>query len=176
VPVTVKISPFYSSVPAFVRRLEEVGARGVTVFNRFYQPDISLETLAVDRRVVPSTAAELPLRLHALALLAPFARLSLGCTGGVQTGLDAAKAILCGAHVVQVASALLTRGPGYVGVMREELAGWLDRKRIGSVAAARGRLGFGFTADPHAWERLNYTRTLREWPATGEGRQAGGEV
>jgi len=61
-------------------------------------------------------------------------------------------------------------------VMREELAGWLDRKRIGSVEAARGRLGFGFTADPHAWERLNYTRTLREWPATGEGRQAGGEV
>lgn len=176
VPVTVKISPFYSSVPAFVRRLEEVGARGVTVFNRFYQPDISLETLQVDRRVVPSTAAELPLRLHALALLAPFARLSLGCTGGVQTGLDAAKAILCGAHVVQVASALLERGPGYVGVMREELAGWLDRKKMASVTAARGRLGFGFTADPHAWERLNYTRTLREWPATGEGRQAGGEA
>jgi dihydroorotate dehydrogenase (fumarate) len=173
-PVTVKISPFYSSVPAFVRRLEEAGARGVTVFNRFYQPDISLDTLQVDRRVAPSTAAELPLRLHALALLAPFAKLSLGCTGGVQTGLDAARAILCGAHVVQMASALLERGPGYMGVMREELAGWLDRKKLGSVAAARGKLGFGFTADAHAWERLNYTRTLQEWPAA-RGRQAGGE-
>jgi dihydroorotate dehydrogenase (fumarate) len=168
-PVTVKLSPFYSSVPAFVRRLEEVGARGVTVFNRFYQPDISLDTLQVDRRVVASTSAELPLRLHALALLSPFATLSLGCSGGVHSGLDAAKAILCGAHVVQLASALLERGPGRIGGMREELSGWLDSKKFASIAAVRGKLGFGFTADPHAWERLNYTRTLHGGLAAGGG-------
>ncbi len=163
-PVTVKISPFYSSVPAFVRRLEQVGARGVTVFNRFYQPDISLDTLQVDRRVVPSTAAELPLRLHALALLSPFAKLSLACSGGVHGGRDAAKAILCGAHVVQLASALLEHGPRHIGVIRDALSGWLDSKKFKSSAEVRGKLGFGFTADPHAWERLNYTRTLHGWP------------
>jgi dihydroorotate dehydrogenase (fumarate) len=174
VPVTVKISPFYSSVPAFVRRLEEVGARGVTVFNRFYQPDISLDTLQVDRRVAPSTPAELPLRLHALALLSPFAKLSLGCSGGVHSGRDAAKAILCGAHVVQLASVLLERGPGYVGVMREELSGWLDSKKMASCEGVRGKLGFGFTADAHAWERLNYTRTLHAGLPPGGGRPMGG--
>lgn len=162
-PVTVKISPFYSSVPAFVRRLEQVGARGVTVFNRFYQPDISLDTLQVDRRVVPSTSAELPLRLHALALLSASAKLSLGCAGGVHTGQDAAKAILCGAHVVQMASALLEHGPGRVGVIAEELSRWLSSKKFRSSAEIRGKLGFGFTTDPHAWERLNYTKTLNSW-------------
>ena len=175
IPVTVKLSPFYSSVPAFVRRLEEVGARGVTVFNRFYQPDISLDTLQVDRTLAPSTAAELPLRLHALALLAPGARLSLGCAGGVHSGMDAAQAILCGAHVVQLASVLLERGPGYVGVMREELSRWLDSKKFGSSAAARGKLGFGFTADPHAWERLNYTKALQEGLPPGRGGRPVGD-
>ena len=125
IPVTVKLSPFYAALPSFVRRLEHAGARGVTVFNRFYQPDLDLDHLDVDRRLVASTSAELPLRLHALAVLAPICELSLGCTGGVHTGLDAAKAILCGAHVVAVASALLMNGPRHLGVLRVELAAWL---------------------------------------------------
>ena len=111
VPVSVKLSPFYASVPAFVRRLGAAGARGVALFNRFYQPDIDLEALDVDRRLLLSTARELPLRLHALAITSPTTTLSLACTGGVHSGHDAAKALVCGADVIQLASVLLERGP-----------------------------------------------------------------
>ncbi len=164
-PVNVKLTSFYASVPAFVRSLDQAGARGVVVFNRFYQPDISLDTLDVDRRLRPSTPAELPLRLHALALLSPTTTLSLGCTGGVHSGLDAAKAILSGAHVVQLASTLLEHGPGHVAVLRDELVAWLDAKGYRSSAEARGVLDIRSAPDAHAWERLNYTRMLDGWRA-----------
>jgi dihydroorotate dehydrogenase (fumarate) len=163
VPVTVKLSPFYASIPAFARSVEAAGARGLAVFNRFYQPDIALDTLDVDRRLVTSTSAELPLRLHALARLSPITGLSLSCTGGVHRGLDAAKAILSGAHVVQLASVLLERGPAYLGALRAELVAWLDEKGYRSSAEARGVLDLRRAPDPHAWERLNYARMLDGW-------------
>jgi dihydroorotate dehydrogenase (fumarate) len=171
--VNVKLTSFYASVPAFVRSLERAGVRGVSVFNRFYQPDVALETLDVDRRLVLSTPAELPLRLHALAVLSPTTSLSLACTGGVHSGLDAAKAILSGAHVVQLASVLLQHGPGHVAVLHAELAGWLDAKGYRSSAEARGVLDLRSAPDPHAWERVNYTRMLEGWrPREGTTRGA----
>jgi dihydroorotate dehydrogenase (fumarate) len=163
VPVNVKVGPFYSALPAFAHQLERQGALGLTVFNRFYQPDVSLETLDVDRHVTLSTSAELPLRLHALALLSPCVALSLGCTGGVHTGRDAAKAILCGAHVVQVASVLLAKGPGHVATLVAELVAWLDEQGYASVAEARGLLDVRSVPDPHAYERLNYAKMLDGW-------------
>jgi dihydroorotate dehydrogenase (fumarate) len=163
IAVSVKLSPFYASLPAFVRRLEEAGARGVVVYNRFYQPDVDLDALDVDRRLAFSTPSELPLRLHALAVLAPFTTLSLGCTGGVHSGRDAAKAILCGAHVVQLASVILAKGPSYVRVILAELVGWLEEKGYTSSAQARGVLSLDSAPDPHAWERLNYMRVLDGW-------------
>jgi len=171
-PVNVKLSPFYASVPSFVRRLEQAGARGVAVFNRYYQPDIALETLDVDRRLLLSTPAELPLRLHALALLSPSTVLSLACTGGVHSGLDAAKAVLSGAHVVQLASALLEHGPQHLAVVRAELAGWLGEKGYRSSAEARGVLDLRSAPDPHAWQRLNYARMLDGWRARDGWRRA----
>jgi dihydroorotate dehydrogenase (fumarate) len=162
-PVTVKLTPFYASLPAFVRSLEAAGARGVAVFNRFYQPDISLDSLDVDRRLSLSTPAELPLRLHALARLSATTSLSLACTGGVHSGLDAAKAILSGAHVVQLASVLLEHGPQQLAVLHDELAGFLDGKDYRSSAEARGVLDVRSAPDPHAWARLNYTRMLDGW-------------
>jgi dihydroorotate dehydrogenase (fumarate) len=81
----------------------------------------------------------------------------------VHSGRDAAKAILCGAHVVQLAYVLLERGPSYVGTIRDELAGWLDEKGYLSLAEARGVLDLHSTPDPHAWERLNYARMLDGW-------------
>ncbi len=172
IPVTVKLSPFYASVPSFVRRLEGAGARGVAVFNRFYQPDIDLEALDVDRRLLPSSPAELPLRLHALAVLSPFTPLSLACTGGVHSGHDAAKAILSGAHVVQLATVLLTHGPRRIASIRDELIRWLDEKGYRSSAEARGVLDLRTAPDPHAWERLNYTRMLDGWRSRDDWRRS----
>ena len=172
VPVNVKLTSSYASLPAFVRSLEQAGARGVVVFNRFYQPDIALDTLDVDRRLVLSTPAELPLRLHALALLSPTTTLSLGCTGGVHSGADVAKAVLSGAHVVQLASVLLEHGPGHVAVLRDELAAWLDAKGYKSSTEARGVLDLRSAPDAHVWERLNYTRMLDGWRARDGWRKA----
>jgi dihydroorotate dehydrogenase (fumarate) len=163
VPVTVKIGPFYASVPAFLRRLEGVGARGATLFNRFWQPDVDPVALAVARRLDLSDARELPLRLHGLALAAPWTRLSLGCTGGVWTGEDAVKAILCGAQVVQVASALLQHGPGRAGGILAELRDWLAVHGHADLREIRGLLARHPGRDPAAWERLNYIRMLGSW-------------
>jgi dihydroorotate dehydrogenase (fumarate) len=163
IPVTVKLSPFYTSVPAMVRRIENAGARGVTLFNRFYQPDVDLETLGVDRRLTLSTSRELPMRLHALAVLSPHTKLDLACTGGVHTGHDAAKALLCGADVIQLTSVLLERGPAYVRTIIDDLRAWLAQTGYVSSDEARGVLAMGTAPDAHVWERLNYIRLLDGW-------------
>jgi len=163
IPVTVKLSPFYTALPNFVRRLERAGARGVAVFNRFYQPEVDPDTLTVDRHLHLSTPAELPVRLHALALLHHRVDLSLAATGGVHSGRDAAKAILCGAHAVQVVSALLTGGPAHLARMHHELDTWLDEMGYQGVDEARGAMSFENVPDPHTWERVNYTRILEGW-------------
>jgi dihydroorotate dehydrogenase (fumarate) len=169
IPVTVKLSPFYSALPNFVRRLEHAGAAGVAVFNRFYQPDVDPDTLDLDRKLHLSTSAELPLRLHALALLHGRVSMSLAATGGVHTGRDAAKAVLCGATVVQVVSALLTGGPAHLAAIRQELELWLDEMGYRGVEEACGAMALGNVADPHAFERVNYTHLLEGWHAPSTG-------
>ena len=163
VPVSVKLSPFYASVPSFVCRLTGVGAAGVVMFNRFYQPDIDLETLDIDRRLVPSTSAELPLRLHALAILHGRTGLSLASSGGVHHGTDAAKAILCGADAVQMVSALLDDGPAQLHRIHTELSDWLDGRGYRNLAEARGATALDNVANPHELERLNYAHLLQSW-------------
>ncbi len=163
VPVSVKVSPLYTSVPAFVRRIAEAGAAGVVVFNRFHQPDVDLETLDVDPHLVLSTPAELPQRLHALAVLHDLTGISLAASGGVHHGTDAAKAILCGAHVVQAVSALLAGGPAAMQRLHTELVAWLDGHGYRDLSEARGATSLAHAPDPHSWERLNYAQMLRSW-------------
>ncbi|MDZ7673762.1 MAG: dihydroorotate dehydrogenase-like protein [Acidimicrobiales bacterium] len=171
VPVTVKLSPFYSALPAFVRRLEHAGASGVVVFNRFYQPDIDPDELTLDRQLSLSTPAELPLRLHTLALLHGRVDLSLAATGGIHHGRDAAKAILCGADAVQVVSALLQGGSAQLVSMHAELARWVDDLGYPGLRDACGAMALRNVADPHAFERINYARLLDGWrPPRSEHR------
>ena len=170
VPVSVKLSPSYASVPHMVARIEEAGAAGVVVFNRFYQPDIDLETLDVDRHLVLSTPAELPQRLHALAVLHGQVGLSLAATGGVHHGTDAAKAILCGAHAVQLVAALLQGGPTRLAAIHAELVAWLDDTGYRTLDEARGATSLHHVANPHEWERLNHAQLLRSWHDPVPGR------
>ena len=163
VPVIVKLSPFYSSLPGFIRGIEGTGARAVVLFNRFYQPDVDLDALDVSRELPFSTSAELPLRLHACAILSGRTPLQLGISGGVHSGDDAAKAILCGSHTVQVVSTLLQNGPDRLRRLNDELRTRLDGLGYQSLDEARGALSLNRTPDPHAWERLNYARLLQSW-------------
>jgi dihydroorotate dehydrogenase (fumarate) len=170
VPVAVKLSPTYAGLPAFANRLAGAGATGVVVFNRFYQPDVDLDTLDVDRQLVLSTPAELPQRLHALAVLHGRVPLSLAATGGIHNGLDAAKAIVCGACAVQIVSALLDSGAPALARIHRELAGWLDAKGYRNIGEACGAMSLGNVADPASWERLNYARLLQGWQSSRTGR------
>ena len=111
IPLAVKVSPFYTSLPHFARRLEAEGADALVLFNRFYEPDIDVRDQMVVRTLTLSSSTDLLPRLHALAILAGRTRLALGVTGGVHTGLDAVKAVMCGADGVQMVSALLKKGP-----------------------------------------------------------------
>lgn len=163
VPVAVKLSPFYSSLPAFVAALAAAGASGVVLFNRFYQPDVDLEALDVGNALRLSTRADLPLRLHALALLSGRSPLALAASGGVHGGDDATKAILCGAEVVEIVSALLRHGPDRMAGIRDELCARLDQLRYARVDEARGVLSLRRVPDPGAWERVHYMRLLSAW-------------
>ncbi len=165
IPVSVKLSPFYSSLPAFVRRLGEAGAAGVVLFNRFYQPDIDLEQLDVLPTLTLSTPTELPQRLHAIAILSHRTSLDLALTGGVHSGDDAAKAILSGAHVIQMVSHVLHHGAGGVRGVLHGLRARLTSMGYRNLAEARGVMDLGRSPDPHAWERVNYMKVLRGWQA-----------
>jgi dihydroorotate dehydrogenase (fumarate) len=114
IPVSVKLSPFYSSLSHFARELEKAGADGLVIFNRFYQPDIDIEELDVVPNLRLSTADELRLRLRWLSILSSQLRISLGCTGGAHNAVDVIKSVMTGAHSVQMVSALLIHGPEHI--------------------------------------------------------------
>ena len=163
IPVAVKLSPFYSSLPAFVRRLEEAGAGGVVLFNRFYQPDIDPETLEVVRELHLSDSSELPLRLRFIAILFGHVKLSLAATGGVHTAVDALKAIMAGAHGVQMVSALLRHGPAHLRMVVADLRRWLEEHEYVSLRQAIGSMSLARCPDPMAYERANYVQILQSW-------------
>jgi len=163
IPVAVKLSPFFTAFANVAQQLDEAGADGLVLFNRFYQPDIDIRTMKVVPQLELSTSAELPLRLRWIAILCGRVRASLALTGGVATPHDGIKAILAGADAVQLVSALLHHGPAYVGVMRHSLEQWLEWHNMGSLAEARGRLSHRSTQNPGAYERANYIRTLQTW-------------
>lgn len=165
IPVSVKLSPFYSALPAFVAGVEAAGARGLVLFNRFYQPTMDLDELELSREVVLSTSTELPVRLHAMAMLFNRTTLEMAASGGVHTGDDAAKAILSGATVMQVVSALLAEGPSALARITDEMNQRLSAMGYTSLAEARGALSLDNAPNAQTWERLNYARLLQGWQA-----------
>ena len=161
IPVAVKLSPFYSSPANLSRRLEDAGADALVIFNRFYQPDIDIEVLEVSRTLALSTSSELLLRLRWLAILRGRVGIQLAVTGGVHNVEDAIKAIMAGADVVQVVSALLQRGPEYIGQLRRGVELWLEDHEYESLSQARGSMSLDRVAEPEAYERANYLKILQ---------------
>ncbi len=163
IPVAVKLSPFYTCLAHFGRRLEQAGADGLILFNRFYQPDVDVEELEVAHVLHLSDSSELLLRLRYLAILSGTLGCSLAVTGGVHTALDAIKAVMCGAHAVQMVSALLRHGPGHLAKVRVDIEAWLEEHEYESLAQARGSMGLDRCPNPHAYERGNYVHMLQSW-------------
>ncbi len=173
VPVALKLSPFYSAMANFADRAVEAGADGLVLFNRFYQPDLDVDTLEIVPRLELSSPWELRLPLRWIAVLRPMlqGRASLAATSGVETGADVAKALLVGADVVMTTSALLRHGPEHVGAVEEELVTWMDDHEYVSVGQLRGSVSYATADDPSAFERANYVRILHSWtsPAATHG-------
>jgi len=163
VPLAVKLSPFFTALANMVVRIVEAGADGLVLFNRFYQPDLDLDSLDVVPRLVLSTSEELRLPLRWIAILRGQVRASLAATTGVHTGLDAAKVLLAGADVAMMTSALLRHGPGHVRTVERELTAILAEREYDSVAQLRGSMSRSSMPDPAGFERANYMRTLMSW-------------
>lgn len=166
-PLAVKLSPFYSSLPSFAKQLEAEGVAGLVLFNRLYQPDIDVEGLTLDRVLHLSERSELLLRLRWLAILSPKTKLSLAASGGVHVPLDVVKALMAGAGSVQVVSELLAKGPHRLKELVAGLRNWLDEHEYESVAQLVGSMNLARAPDPSGYERANYVKLLQGWHGTG---------
>jgi dihydroorotate dehydrogenase (fumarate) len=161
IPLAVKLSPYFTSFAHFATRLDEAGANALVLFNRFYQPDIDVEKLQVKETLYLSSSAELLPRLRWVAALSGRLRASLAVTGGVQTTEDGVKAILAGAHAVQVVSVLLRHGPEFLQALRLGLEGWMEEHQWEALGDLRGKMDLTHYPDPAAYERANYMLMLQ---------------
>ncbi len=160
VPVAVKIAPYFSSLAAMARRFASAGADGLVLFNRFYQPDIDLETLQVSPHLVLSTPDEARLALRWIAILHDEVGVDLAATTGIHDWQGVTKLLLAGADVTMMASALLQRGPTALTEAVDGLRRWLGDNEYESVRQARGSLSRKSVPDPDQYERANYMTTL----------------
>ena len=163
IPIAVKLSPYHGSVGHLVRRLEAVGAEGVVLFNRLFQPEIDVDVLEVRPKLELSTPEDLRLRLRWIGLLRDQVNVSLAGSGGVHAPADVVKLILAGVDAVQAVSALLRRGPQRLDDWLTELRAWMEEHEYASIAEMKGALCMARCPDPEAYERGNYLRTLQLW-------------
>jgi dihydroorotate dehydrogenase (fumarate) len=160
IPVAVKLSPFFSSLPHMARRLAQAGAQGLVLFNRFYQPDLDIETLEVVPHLVLSDSDELRLPLRWIAILYGRVEADLALTTGVHSAEDVIKGLLAGASVTMLASELLQYGIGRLGVILADVDRWLTEHEYESVSQLRGSMSQQSAADPTAFERAQYVRLI----------------
>jgi dihydroorotate dehydrogenase (fumarate) len=160
IPLSVKISPYYSSLGSFVLGLQEAGAQAVTMFNRFYQPSLDPETLAITPRIELSTPAEVSIPVRWIGILSPHLRIQLAASTGIHSGLDVAAVILAGSSVAMTTSALLRNGADHLITMEAELRNYMERHGFESIDTMRGRAHQAATPDPDAYERANYIGVL----------------
>jgi dihydroorotate dehydrogenase (fumarate) len=167
IPVAVKLSPFFSNMALMARRLDEAGANGLVLFNRFYQPDMDLETLEVWPHVLLSAPPELRLPLRWIGILYGRLHADLAATTGVHDAPDALKLLMAGANVTMLCSALLRHGIPYLGLVGQRMRHWMEEHEYESVDQLRGSLSQRHCADPAAFERAQYIRVLHSYRPVG---------
>ncbi len=160
IPLAVKLSPFFSSIPNMAQRFADAGANGLVLFNRFYQPDLDLERLEVVPKVTFSTSHDLLLPLRWIAILCRRVDADFALTGGVHTTEDVLKGLMAGASVTMLASELLTHGPARIAQTLLELDSWLEEREYHSVQQMMGSMSQRAVDEPAAFERANYIRAL----------------
>ena len=163
-PLAVKLSPYFSSLANLAGQLAEAGADGLVLFNRFYQPDLDLETLEVAPSLELSTSTELRLPLRWIAILHRRFGISLAASTGVHTAEDVVKVLLAGADVAMMTSALLRHGPDHLRRVEVGLRDWMDRHGYERIDQLRGRASQRSVPDPATFERANYIKTLASHP------------
>ena len=167
IPLAVKLSPYYSAMANFANRVVAAGADGLVLFNRFYQPDLDLDSFDVVPRVELSSQWELRLPMRWIAILRPQLGTGVGlaATSGVSHGTDVVKALMVGADVAMMTSAVLRHGPQHIAVVEAELRRWMEEHEYESVSQLRGSASHATSDDPSAFERANYMKTLHSWTA-----------
>lgn len=160
VPVAVKIGPYFSSLPHFAHELQEVGVKGVVLFNRFYQPDINLDTLEIETNLSLSRSEDLRLPLRWTAILASQLNVDIAITTGVHTAEDVLKSMMAGAKVSMIASEILDKGVGRIGEMLNGIQSWMTEHEYASIAQMQGSMKQQSVAEPEMYERANYMKVL----------------
>jgi dihydroorotate dehydrogenase (fumarate) len=163
IPLAVKLSPYYTSLPHFAVQLVRAGAKGLVIFNRFYQPDFDLEQLEVVHNLDLSTSADLRLPLRWVSILHGNVNADLALTSGVHSAQDILKAMMAGAKVAMMASNLLHNGERIIPSMLNELAWWMQTHEYESIEQMQGSMSRQSVAEPAAFERANYMRVLNSW-------------
>ena len=163
IPVAIKLSPNFSAIPNMARRLDQAGADALVMFNRFYQPDFDLENLEVVPSLILSGSYELLVRLTWVAIVYGHVRADLAITGGVHTALDVLKAMMVGARVAMMTSALLTHGIGHLNTVRADLLTWMEQHEYESIRQMQGSMSHRSVANPAAFERGNYMKVLSSY-------------
>jgi len=163
IPIAMKLSPYFSSMANIAKRLDDEGVNGLVLFNRFYQPDIDLETLEVTPNVVLSSSDAMRLPLRWIAILYGRLKASLAATSGIHTADDVVKMLMAGANVTMMCSALLKHGPNHVKEVLGALDRWMVDHEYVSVKQMQGSMSQKSVADPSAFERANYMKSLQSY-------------
>jgi dihydroorotate dehydrogenase (fumarate) len=160
IPIAVKLSPYFTSIPNMAKRLVEAGANGLVLFNRFYQPDLDIEDLKVTPNLILSTSSELRLPLRWIAILYGHIQADFALTTGIHTTEDVVKAVMAGANVTMMASELLQKGIGRAAELQAGLENWMVEHEYLSIQQMRGSMSQKAVAEPAAFERANYMKVL----------------
>ena len=163
IPIAVKLGPYFSSMASVARRLDQAGANGLVLFNRFYQPDFDLEKLEVTPNLNLSRSEELRLRLCWVAILSGLIKADMAITGGVHTAEDVIKSMMAGAKVAMMTSALLKNGIEHLKTVREGVEAWMEKHEYASIRQMQGSMSQKSVAEPAAFVRANYMKVLRSY-------------